>query len=238
MSSVIRTLKRSALLAVSATAIYIGLLIFPGLLFAHQTTYKNFNVYSDRQIDPNVKVVLEDVLARLEHSELYSNEVSFNVYLCNDQWRFNLFTRNPNAGGQVNFLISSNIFIRESDVATNQLIPPNGWMFEMDTRPLSYFIAHESVHALQRAHDPFMVIHTPNHIIEGYADYIAKRPDFDFNQYTQLLRDADSSMDPKNGLYKRYHLYSAILIDSLNLSFKDVLRTEPELEKTLEFCKN
>ncbi|MCB9192335.1 MAG: hypothetical protein H6603_01995 [Flavobacteriales bacterium] len=233
-----RLIKCSLVLTFAVIVIYVGLLIVPNVLFAHQVAYKQFSVYSDRPIDANISIVLNDVADRLSYSELYSESTQLNIYLCHDNWRFTLLTRNPNAGGQVNFLLSSNIFIRDCDIASNKLIPPSGWMFEMDSRPLSYFIAHESVHAFQRKFDPLMIITTPVHVIEGYADYIAKRPAFDFREYAELLLQNDPSMNPKNGLYKRYHLYNAILIDSLGMTFQEIVSNPPELETTLDYCRN
>jgi len=208
------------------------------MLFAHQISYKGFHVFSDRPVTPHISGVLDDAIARLEHCELYTESAEFNLYLSHNNWLFTFFTRNPNAGGQVNFLVSPNIFIRACNLESNELIPPNGWMFEMETRPLSYFIAHEAVHVLQRRLDPLMIIKSPVHVVEGYADYIAKRPDFDFMDYRTLLLEEDPSMNPKHGLYKRYHLYNAFLIDSLEMSFKQILDTQPELESTLDRVRN
>jgi len=47
-------------------------------------------------------------------------------------------------------------------------------MHSCNDRPLSYFIAHEATHALQRKFDKWMLLKTPAYIIEGYADYIGK----------------------------------------------------------------
>jgi hypothetical protein len=233
-----RLIKRSLVLTFAVIAIYVGLLIAPNMLFAHHIAYGQFSIYSDRPIDANISTVLDDVADRLSYSELYSESTQLNIYLCHDNWRFTLLTRNPNASGQVNFPVSANIFIRDCDIASNRLIPPDGWMYEMDSRPLSYFIAHESVHALQRGLDPFMIVNAPTHVIEGYADYIAKRPAFDFDEYAKLLMQNDPSMNPKNGLYKRFHLYNAILIDSLGMTFQDMVSGPLELEKTLDYCRN
>ena len=224
---------RSVLLILGTSVLYLIVLINPKPLFAHSFDYKNFSVHSDEEIPDAIKYVLDDVLCRLKKSELYGETAAFNVYICNDNWRFKFFTRNGNAGGVVNFPISPNIFIRKSDIEKNAIIPPGGWMYAMDERPLSYFIAHEATHSLQRKISPILPIQAPIHIVEGYADYIGKSPDFDYQRYKDLYEKNDFKMNPKSGLYYRYHLYTAHLMDIEKMTFEEVLQEQPDLEQTL-----
>ena len=117
-------LARSVGLFFGIALIYLAMLVYPNLLFSNHLVYRNYQVYSDRPIDEKIKVVLDDAISRLERSEIYTHDSKFYLYLCSDHWRFKFFTRNENAGGQVNFVISGNIFIRENDIVKNQIIPP------------------------------------------------------------------------------------------------------------------
>lgn len=229
-------LKKIIGFSLSMVFIYLFLLVNPNSLFAHKYEYRNFKVYADQAITENIDFVIDDAISRLEKSDLYEATDQFDVYLCNDSWRFRFFTRNGNAGGVVNFLISPNIFIRESSIETNQIIPPGGWMYSREDRPLSYFIAHEAVHSLQRKHNTFLQFSTPPFILEGYADYIAKKPNFDYERYEKLYLENDPMMNPQSGLYLRYHLYVAYLIEKKSYSFFDIIEEQPDLEKTLKLC--
>ncbi|MFK7908117.1 MAG: hypothetical protein AB8B69_23500 [Chitinophagales bacterium] len=223
-------LKKLLITFISTVGIYLLLLWHPNPLFAHQYDYQNFVVYSDRAIPQEMETVLKDAEERLSFSELYEQGDTFRIYICNDAWRFAFFTRNPNAGGVVNFPISPNVFIRESDIPANELIPPKGWMYTPKERPLSYFIAHEATHSLQRKTDPFLQLKAPVHIIEGYADYIGKCKDFDFETFKNLYLNDDFVMNPANGLYNKYHLYVAYLMEKKGFDFEQLVKEQPSME--------
>jgi len=212
---------------------YIFLLISPNILFANKYQYRNFTVFSDKPIPESIDLVIDDAIRRIEGSELYENTSRFRLYLCNDDWRFRFFTRNGNAGGVVNFLFSSNIFIRESNVKANQLIPPPTWKNPLTDRPLSYFIAHEAVHSLQREYDQFLIFRAPVEIIEGYAEYIAKAENNSIKKLTQSLKNNASTMNPENGLYDRYNLYVGYLINEKGYNFERIVQEKPDMEKIL-----
>ena len=227
-------LARSAVLFLGIASIYLLMLVYPNLLFSNYISYRNYQVYSDRPIDEKIKVVLDDAISRIEKSELYKHDSRFYLYLCSDRWRFKFFTRNESAGGQVNFVISGNIFIRENDIFNNRIIPPDTWRNPLTDRPLSYFIAHESVHSLQREYDKFMVLKTPMEIIEGYADFIAKGGHSNLNALIQDYKKGVPTMDPSNGLYDKYHLFVRYLIEHDGMSFETVLEEQPDLEASLK----
>jgi hypothetical protein len=155
------------------------------------------------------------------------------LYLCNEDWRFKFFTRNGNAGGVVNFVISKNIFIRENEIATNRLIPPRKWKNPLTDRPLSYFIAHEAIHSLQRKYDRFLVLKVPVEIVEGYAEYIAKSPTRDMELLKEDWWGSAPTMDPSNGLYDKYHLYVGYLMEEKGYDFERLLEERPNIDSTL-----
>ncbi len=214
--------------------LYIALLIYPNALFSYTYQYQNFEIYSDREIPKEMENVLDEVKGKLILSELYQHTDKFSIYICNNQALFWLFTRNANAGGLVNFVISPNVFIRESDIKANKIVPPKGWMYEANERPLSYFIAHESTHSLERKISPFLIFNTDVAILEGYADYIGKKHAFSFEKYIQLYKNQAFVMNPKNGLYHRYHLYMAYLIEKKGMNFREIVKNKPNLSATLQ----
>lgn len=226
--------KRSIGILFGIGLAYIFLLISPSLLFSYTYKYQNFQVYADELIPTEIEEVLKDVDTRLKGSDLYEASDQFKIFICNEDWRFSFFTRNPKAGGVVNFGLSPNIFIRQSDIKKNRIIPPDGWMFAANERPLSYFIAHEATHSLQRKIDPLLNIKNPVYIIEGYADYIGKGKDFDFKKYKQRYIEGHPTMNPANGLYSKYHLYIAYLMEKKNYSFLDIVKEQPDLESVLK----
>lgn len=221
--------KTTLLILFGCTAIYVLLLLFPKPLFSHSYEYQNFCVYSDQVIPSEIEQVLDDVTARLSGSELYDPELKFQIFICHSKRRFFFFTRNANAGGLVNFLISPNVFIRACDIVDNEIIPPGSWLMNREDRPLSYFIAHESCHALQRHNFPFLQLTSSSQIIEGYADYIAKGKT-DIIEYRNRYLNNDPKMNPANGLYEKYHLFVACYMEQKNYSFKQLAEENPSID--------
>src|SRR3546814_3972410 len=85
-------------------------------------------------------------------------------------------------GGVADTLLTQNIYLREADIGANRIVPPRGTLADADQRSLSYFVAHEATHIVQsRALGRLLKWH-PEWLVEGYADYVAKAGDFDFEE--------------------------------------------------------
>ena len=97
-------------------------------------------------------------------------------------------------------------------------------------RTLTYFIAHEIMHTLIA--DELGAIaywRLPDWKNEGYSDYIAKGASFDFDHALALLRSGAREMDPlKSGLYLRFNLLVAYLLELKGISVHDMLNQEYE----------
>src|SRR4030095_3455366 len=139
---------RNAILFIGAA--YILLLSFPQLLFAHETSYKDFKIYSRQPLDQNIYAVLDKVQARLAKSEINNGEVRPKVFLTNN---FTLYSALSISIGGNSFgkgypvLPTSNVFINKSHTATDLVFrnaPAN------NQRSLSGVIAHEVTHLLIR----------------------------------------------------------------------------------------
>ncbi len=62
---------------------------------------------------------------------------------------------------------------------------------------------------------------------EGYADLIAKAGAFDYGRMRKQLRRGERDLDPhRSGLYLRYHLLVAYLLERRGLGVRDLLREE------------
>ncbi len=92
-------------------------------------------------------------------------------------------------------------------------------------RTLSCYIAHEIMHTLlARRLGIVNQWRLPDWKNEGYSDLVAKGGDFDYEQAREQLRRGDRELDPKRpGLYLRYHLLVAYLLDHKGISLDDLL---------------
>ena len=224
-------------------ALYLVLLCHPGLFFPYTFSQGVITLYSDEPIPVSAGRVLHDTEDRLARSPLFRDRTSGNIriYLCNRRWRFILFANfRHRVGGLTYAPLSNNIFLRGAHIDANRLIGPSGTEVPGE-RTLDYFFAHEVVHTL--ISDELGAVASwrlPPWKNEGYSDYIAKRNDFDYERAVDQLRRGDREMDPgASGLYLRYHLLVAYLLDRkgirvlelLNQDF-DPARLEGEIVRT------
>ncbi|MBL7809589.1 MAG: hypothetical protein JNN28_17345 [Saprospiraceae bacterium] len=226
-------LKRASVSLLGLAIIYFLVLLHPNFLFAHSITYKQVTVYSDRDIDNYINAIIEDALTRIKKSELYDSSIHFKVYICNDLWRFGIFTQgNKYAGAVTHYHLTGNIFFRPCDIENNKIVPPKEWYFAenpftFSDRPLSYYFAHEMTHKLQSDFTGCYDFSNPTWLTEGYADYIGKDGNFNFNENLKLWHNNAPELDPTKGLYRLYHLKIAYLLDKQKKSIKDIYRNIP-----------
>ncbi|MFN3280283.1 MAG: hypothetical protein ACK40I_01220 [Tabrizicola sp.] len=186
----------------------IALTLWPDPLFPYETRWGDIELRSDRPLPEGVFAVLADVQRRIATTDL-PPAGPYRVYLCNETWRLHVFGRSWSAGfgGITDVWLTGNIFIRPADIDRNTVIPPPHWRFSLADRPLSYFIAHEITHVQQvAALGRWRYARTPDWLIEGYADHVAKAGDFDAAANLRMLRDGASELDPRLGLYRRHQL--------------------------------
>lgn len=216
-------MKKVLFLLISLALVYIAILLYPSPFFSHKLEVFGQVVYSDQEIPKEMLGILDDVRERIKKSEFYTKEEKYKIFICNDSWRLFLFTRSTKIGGAVNFF-SPNIFIRKSNIEQNKIITQTE-IYTPKERPLSYFIAHEIIHVMQQKVSPLLLITKPTYIVEGYADYIAKAPNFDYDRYLNDYKTNTHFMNPsKSGMYNKYHLLIAFLMDKKGMTYHEILQ--------------
>ena len=212
------------------TASYLGLLCHPGIFFRHSFTDGVITLYSDEPIPPSAQTVLKLAEDRLERSPLFRERPTapIRIYICHRTWRFILFANTRyKVGGLAYPPLSNNIFLRGVNFDTNRLIGPSGNEVPGE-RTLSYYIAHEAVHTVVGDYLG-IVAHwrLPAWKNEGYADYIAKGSDFDYESVAAQFRRGDRELDPvRSGMYLRYHLLVAFLLDHKGVGLDELFDRE------------
>ena len=79
-----------------------------------------------------------------------------------------------------------------------------------------------------------MPFNTPVEVVEGYADYVAKSDPELLSKLTQAWLDDSPRMNPENGLYDRYTLYVAYLLETKGFTFSQLLEEQPDMTTTLD----
>lgn len=235
--------KRAAVAVALVMLAYIGVLAFPQPLFSHHTSYRNYEVWSDQAIPPQIAQVLDDATRRLRTSELHEPDKTTKIFFCNASWRLWLFSQqfSDQTGGNADTWLTRNVYIRSSDIAANRIHSPGtGPILDAAQRPLSYYIAHEVTHILEsRAFGRLMYLRYPQWLTEGYADYVGKGGDFNFDENRLLLVAGDPLLDyRKSGLYRRFHLEVFHLLNQKGLTVGQIFSDPPREQDLLDRLQN
>ena len=195
--------KYSLFVIVSVCGLYLLLLKFPEPFFSRSVDAGNLSIYFNKGHDEDVAAVAERALNLLKKSALYNEKDHYRVFLTGSGAEFALYTNVfRNAGGFYN--VVGNAFIRPSVPEKDRLIKPSGSLTEED-RPLHYFVAHETSHAM--THDRIGVIRyfmLPEWIREGVAESVA-RINPSFEKTVTMNEESPADLDGHGG-YLRFKL--------------------------------
>ncbi len=226
----LRTVRRlAARLAIALVLVILAgvvLLRTPQPFFAYSVTNGSITLYSDMAFRADAgRKVLDLVRAKLERSPLYVRGQRDAAFVCNTSWRRLLFfNRKYRVGGLCYYPFTSNVFLRTSLIDENRMVGASGKVVPPN-RPLDYFIAHELTHAMTGRHaGPLGYHRLPVWIREGYADYVGKGGNFDYEQVRVAFLAGARELDPaRSGLYLRYHLLVAHFLDKEHWSVDRLL---------------
>jgi hypothetical protein len=213
-------MTRAVLVLSLAIAGYGVLLVHPQPLFAFGAREGTILLHAREPLPEATAGVLQDARRRVAASPFYDPRATYDVFLCDDARTFAAFTLwNHGAGAVSQWELGGNIFLRPSHIETNRLVGRSGRETPGE-RTLSYFIAHEVTHTMvARRIGRLHYAGLQRWQVEGYADYVGKAGAFDFDQTLAGFRAGTRELDPKrSGLYLRYHLLVAYLLDRAGMT--------------------
>jgi len=202
-----------------------ALAIHPQPLFAYSAQRANIVLHSRAPLPVQAGALLDDVVTRVARSPLYDERRTHHVFLCDTPGLFGLFALwDRKVGGLAQIYLGGNVFIRPSSVERNRVIGPSG-QEKPGERTLAYFIAHEVTHAMTGDRVGRWRYHgLAAFQKEGYADYVAFSRPVDFARGRELLeRDAPEMSPQRSGLYLRYELMVAHLLERQGMTVDGLL---------------
>jgi hypothetical protein len=223
-----RTALALSLLAILAVAALVSVLVWPQPLHAHATSHGRLFLHSDRPYEVAAgQALLRDIERRLAAapSQLHDPDANWHVVVSNSQWRRRLTFLDKFGAGGVNYhFLPNTAFLRQADIGRNRLIGGDGGDVPLP-RSLAYFAAHEITHGMVTRHIGALARwRLPVWIDEGLADYIAFAGEVDIAELARAMRAGHRDLDPAaSGLYGRYHLLVAHLLQVENWSLDDLL---------------
>lgn len=235
-------LKTFLAVLLALLAAYVLATAFPKPMFDYRINYGNYRVWSDRPIPDEITAVLDDATRRLRTSSLHDRNTPVEIFFCNEPWRMWFYGRGFSAslGGAADVWLTRQVFIRASDIPANRIHTPTGRpLADAAQRPLSYYIAHEITHNdVSRRFGRTVLLRYPEWLLEGYADYVGKAGDFDFEENRALFATGVAALDrDRSGLYREFHLKVAYLLDKKGWTLEQVFANPPDEEELDERLK-
>lgn len=215
---------------VALVAAWLVLVLHPQPLFAYSASRANVIVHARVPLEAHAGPLLDDVVRRISRSPLYDAARVHHVFLCDTPALFAFFEPwHRNVGGITQVHLGGNVFIRPFNLARGTVIGPSGTE-KTGERTLAYFIAHEVTHAMTADHlGRRRYFRLPAFVTEGYADHVAMAHALDFAAGRAALARDDVEMSPRrSGLYRRYELLVAFLLERDHITVDELLSHPPE----------
>lgn len=236
VKQVAKFLGRSAAFLTVLICVYGLILVYPQPAFPYRADEANISVWSSEPLPAEVHSELQEIYRRVSSSPLFNGADHYNVYLCQSPSLFAFFANYKRRVGGITYAyFNQNIFLRPSRVEHNRLLGPSGTEVPGD-RTLVYFVTHELTHAMTvRAVGRLRYARLGRWRQEGYADYIAKGEPLDIDRWSAALvmNDPRTSFR-RSGLYLRYHLRVAYLLDRQHVSVNELLSREWDVRQIQE----
>jgi hypothetical protein len=236
-----RIFKITFLTAIAGILIIIAIILFPQQLFAKKISYKKFTVYSNKNVDDNIKTVLSNALTLVQKSELYDSNCKYNIILCNNSFYNEIDNLLLGSGPTARSRLHNIIIKVRIDPKSNLAFSTFRKVCEED---LTRLLAHEMTHCLQLdkygilKFNPFR--HPELWKLEGYPEYISKQKELSDKEYS-LTSDIDRyiSLESKAtdiwisseedgcevpNYYYKGKLMIEYLIDIKHLSYDQILK--------------
>ncbi len=229
-----RTIARIVSGAFGVAMAWLALALHPEPLFAHSAERANVVLHSRNPLPPETGPLLDEVVRRIARSPLYDPARRHDVFLCDTAALFGLLTLKVHAGGVTQMLLGRNVFIRPASIERNVVFGPSGAVKEGE-RSLTYFMAHEVTHAMTADYlGRLRSVRLAAFQREGYADFIGFDHPLDLRAGRDaILRDAPEMSVARSGLYRRYELLTAYLLERRGMTL-DEFFARPRNQREVE----
>lgn len=163
---------------------FVGLLAFPGFMFAHQLEYRNFTLHSDENLRGRIEPVLARMDAQLAASEIHDPTLQYDIFFGHDNAAFQaldrarwaLVTAGAGIGPSPNYSTGwpphvSQVVILDVPDPEHDALLRQGWRAHVN---MTHILTHEAGH-MQVSNRLGMraSMALPMWKAEGYPEYLA-----------------------------------------------------------------
>jgi len=217
-----------------AGLIFIGFILFPNLSFyRHHVNYKQFDVYSDIEINEAIYKVLDKAETKIISSAIFDPELNYRIFISSGFKPYTIFCPSLKNAFAATYPIINNIFISKTEIENN-LVFRNAK--EDNERSLSSVIAHEVTHKLIENE----IGMKGNRELatwkkEGYCEYISVDSKLDIKKGIKKIYLGDNLFSTSYD-YLQYRIFVTYLLDIKGYTISSLIQTEfnyQQLEKEI-----
>jgi hypothetical protein len=213
-------LRRSERLLSLLLIAYIGLHIYPQVLFAHSITTDGITLYSRSRVPPEASVYLARTAALVQRSELAVAGRREKIFVCDSPWIYRLFNPRGSHAFAFHMHVTNHVFVAAADFTRGVAIRPGP---DFNTRSLPSVLAHEITHGLIEHRLGFLrSLRLPDWVAEGYCEHVAQESTFPASDGFSLI-EAGRSHPSRAFQYFVYRQMIRHLIEDKHLTFKQVV---------------
>ena len=204
--------------------IFIIFILFPSLsLYRNHISYKQFNIYSDIEINDNIYGILDDIEEMLMTSEIYDKSLNFKIFISSDFKPYSIFCPSLKDAFAATYPIINYIFISKTDIENN-LVRRDAT--EDNERSLCSVIAHEATHKLIENEIGIKANkNLQNWKKEGYCEYVSGENSLNLSAGINKVYTGSNSFSSAFS-YLRYRIIVTYLLDVKGHTFKSLMETE------------
>lgn len=212
--------------------LYILLVLYPSPLFAHSFEKSNLKIYSTQPIPHNeASKLIDEIQSRVQSSCIFNDSLMVQVYLCNSQTLYALFSPLSKDSFGITSPFTRKIFIAQADLKAN-----TSTAFREDHRQRSFVgvATHEVGHVMINHYKGILkAFRLPAWINEGYCEYLANESSYDEKTGDEmlLLGIDDSTMSFAYYTYRRMIEYC---LDHAGMDLRDLFSNPPLEQDVLE----
>jgi len=218
---------------------YLSILIFPQIIFGHQISHNNLEVYAWNELNKeDVTKVLQSAEKRLISSPFYDKNSNQRIFMTESHGTYRFFALS-NYSFASTIPVIENIRINKTNIDEDLVLRNTE---KPNKRSLSGVIAHEVTHnQISRKFGLARYLKIPTWKDEGYAEYIAGETTLSFEEGIRLWK-AEGNDSPHLAYFK-YHQMVKYLLENEKLSVEDLFAKkidEKEIEAKVfkEICLN
>jgi len=197
-------------------------------LFPYHTKYKNLHLYSDHPFkDVDAIPILVEVHHRLSDSPIYDEKRARSAFICNDEWKEELFLGSKGKiGGRAYLRAAPHVFFTKADVKNDALL--SEYRPIASPRTLTYYLTHEFTHVALGEHLGMKRFEAlPKWVFEGYPEFVGLGPGYTAEKAATAYKNRDPRVHGTLAEdYMRYGLMVATYLEDHSL--EELLSSPPD----------